>query len=51
MTAEQYVEHSILQPEAILVPGFDNVMPTNFGKRLDGDELDAIVAYVLSLHE
>lgn len=49
MTPQQYVELSILQPDAILVPGYDNVMPTNFGTRLAGDELDAIVAYVLSL--
>ncbi|MFW6069096.1 MAG: c-type cytochrome [Chloroflexota bacterium] len=50
MTPQQYVELSILQPEAILVPGYDNVMPTNFGTRLTGEELDAIVAYVMSLH-
>lgn len=49
MTPQQYVEHSIVQPEAILVPGYDNVMPTNFGTRLTGEELDAIVAYVLNL--
>lgn len=50
MTPQQYVELSILQPEAILVPGYDNVMPTNFGTRLTGEELDTIVAYVMSLH-
>ena len=49
MTAQQYVERSILQPGAFLVPGYDDLMPSNFGKRLDGQELDAIVAYVLSL--
>lgn len=50
MTAQQYVELSILQPDAILAPGYDNLMPSNLGKRLDGQELDAIVAYVLSLN-
>lgn len=50
MTPQQYVELSILQPEAVLVPGYDNVMPTNFGTRLTGEEVDAIVAYVMSLH-
>lgn len=49
MTAQQYVELSILQPNAILVPGYDDLMPSNFGKRLNGQELDAIVTYVLSL--
>lgn len=50
LTAQQYVELSILQPDAILAPGYDNLMPSNLGKRLDGQELDAIVAYVLSLN-
>lgn len=50
LTAQQYIELSILQPDALLVPGFDNLMPSNFGKSLNGQELDAIVAYVLSLH-
>lgn len=50
LTAQQYVELSILQPDAILVPGYDNLMPSNFGKRLDGEELDAIVTYVLSIN-
>lgn len=50
ITPEQYVEQSILQPGAILAPGFDDLMPSNIGKRLSGEELDAIVGYVLSLH-
>lgn len=50
LTAQQYVELSILQPDAYLVPGFDNLMPSSFGKSLNGQELDAIVAYVLNLH-
>ena len=50
LTAEQYVELSILQPGAFVVPGYDNLMPANLSKRLDGQELDAIVTYVLNLH-
>lgn len=49
LTAQQYVERSILQPDAFLVPGYDNLMPSSLGKRLDGQELDAIVTYVLNL--
>lgn len=49
LTPEQYIEQSILQPSAYLVPGFDDLMPSNIGKRLSGEELDAIVGYVLSL--
>lgn len=49
LTAEEYIEISILQPGAYLVEGFDDVMPANLGKRLTGDELDALVAYLLTL--
>lgn len=49
LTAEEYIEISVLQPSAYLVEGFDDVMPANLGKRLTGDELDALVAYLLTL--
>lgn len=50
LTPEQYVEQSILQPSEFLVLGYDDLMPSNFGRRLSGEELDAIVAYILTLH-
>lgn len=50
LTPEQYVDQSIRQPAAFIVPGYDDLMPSSIAKRLDGDEFDAIVAYVLSLH-
>lgn len=50
LTPEQYVDQSMRQPAAIIVPGYDDLMPSNIAKRLDGEEFDAIVAYVLSLH-
>lgn len=49
LTARAYVEESILQPGAYVVSGFDDAMPTNFGKRLSGEEMDALIAYLLTL--
>ena len=50
LTPEQYIDQSMRQPSAFIVPGYDDLMPSNIAKRLDGEEFDAIVAYVLSLH-
>lgn len=47
--AATYLMTSILQPGAFVVPGFDKLMPENFGKKLTGEEIDAIVAYLLTL--
>lgn len=49
LTARAYVEQSILQPGAYVVSGFDDAMPTNFGKSLSGEEIDALIAYLLTL--
>lgn len=49
LDAQQYIELSILQPEAYLVEGFENLMPSTLGKQLTGEELDALVAYLLIL--
>jgi cytochrome c2 len=47
--AEAYIETSILVPDAYLVEGFANTMPTNFGKELTSEELTAVVAYLMTL--
>jgi len=49
LDARGYVYNSILQPDDYVVPGFDNLMPKDLGKKLTGEELDAVVAYVLGL--
>jgi len=49
LDARSYVYNSILQPDDFVVPGFDNLMPKDLGKKLTGEELDAVVAYVLAL--
>jgi nitric oxide reductase subunit C len=49
LEAEQYVALSILKPDAYVVDGFSDVMPKDFGKKLTGEELDALVAFLLTL--
>lgn len=48
LDARQYVELSILKPDAYVVPGFANQMPTDFGKKLTGEQLNALVTYLLT---
>ncbi len=49
LDARAYVYSSVLQPSDHLVEGFDDLMPQDLAKKLTGEELDAVVAYVLSL--
>ncbi len=48
-SAEQYVQLSILRPDAYLVPGYADAMPQDFGKKLTGEELDRLVAFLMTL--
>ena len=45
--AQTYLLTSILRPGDYLVEGFDNLMPGTFGKQLTGENIDALVAYLL----
>lgn len=49
LSAREYLITSVLKPSAYVVEGFEDLMPTNFGKSLSGEELDAIVAFMLTL--
>ena len=49
MSAQDYLIESILDPGAYLVDGFDNLMPTTWGTSLTGEEMDAIIAFMLTL--
>lgn len=44
-----YLYAAILQPADFLVEGYDDLMPASFGKQLTGEELDAVVAYLMTL--
>lgn len=47
--AETYLRTSILKPDDFFVEGYPEAMPPDFGKRLTGEEFDAIIAYLLTL--
>ncbi len=49
MDAEEYIETSILFPKEFLVPEFTDTMPTNFGKELTSEELQGIVAFLMTM--
>ena len=46
--ARTYIYSSIMQPDDYVVQGFDNLMPKDLAKKLTGEELDAVVAYLLA---
>jgi hypothetical protein len=42
-----YVKESILEPSAIVVPGFaDGLMPKDLGQRIPANELAILVSYL-----
>lgn len=47
--AADYVRQSILDPGAFVVPGYQDSMPRDLGRDLSPTDLDALVAYLLSL--
>jgi mono/diheme cytochrome c family protein len=50
MGAVEYIRHSITNPNDYIVPGYSaGYMFQDFGSRLTDDQIDALVAYVLSL--
>ena len=47
---EAYIRESIVDPEVVIVDGFDaGTMLTGYGDQLTAEELDQLVAYLLSL--
>jgi len=48
-TADEYIQLSILRPGDYLVDGFNNVMITNFAKELTNEDMNALVAFLLTL--
>lgn len=49
LNARQYIHQSIVKPSAYVVDGFADLMPTKFGTSLSGEQLDALIAYLLTL--
>ncbi|MCB2179774.1 cytochrome c [bacterium] len=48
MDAETYIEQSITDPAAHINEGFQNLMPNTYSSALSQDELDALVAYLMT---
>ncbi len=49
LSADEYIRQSILDPGAYVVPGYQDSMPRDLGRDLSPTDLDALVAYLLSL--
>ena len=50
LSAEDYFYDSILDPDSYVVEGFAaSLMPSTFATQLTGEELDQIVAYLLTI--
>lgn len=48
LSAEQYLRQSILDPGAFVVPGFPDAMARNFGQVLDDQQINDIIAFLLT---
>ena len=46
-SAEQYILNAITKPNAYVTPGFQPVMPGDYGQRMSKQEIDALVKYLL----
>ena len=49
LDAREYIKQSILEPNAYLREGFDDLMPKNFGVILSADDIDSVVSYLMTL--
>ncbi len=50
LTAAEYIEESILRPDAYHPPGFeDKQMDTSLAKQLSVEDVEALIAYLLTL--
>ncbi|MBI3164319.1 MAG: cytochrome c [Anaerolineales bacterium] len=47
--AEEYITMSVLRPGDYVVEGFNNVMITNLAKELTSEDLDALIAFLMTL--
>jgi cytochrome c2 len=48
LDARTYLYSSVMQPSDYLVDGYEDLMPKDLAKKLTGEELDAVVAYLLT---
>jgi mono/diheme cytochrome c family protein len=48
MTAADYIHQSIVDPSAYVVDGFSDIMPKGFANQLSAQEINDLVAYILT---
>jgi nitric oxide reductase subunit C len=48
-SAEQYLRNSLINPGDFVVPGFSNVMAQNLGDVLSGEQINNLIAFMLTL--
>ncbi len=48
-SAEEYIQMSVLRPGDYVVEGFNNVMIANLSKELTNEDMNALVAFLLTL--
>lgn len=48
-SAEEYLQLSVLRPGDYVVEGFNNIMITNLSKELTSEEMNALVAFLMTL--
>jgi len=49
LNADEYIQMSILRPGDYVVEGYNNVMITNFSRELTSEDMNALVAFLLTL--
>lgn len=47
LSAVEYLHQSIVDPGAFVVPGYEDIMPKDYGERLSQDDLDSLVKFIL----
>lgn len=48
-SADEYIQLSILRPGDYVVEGYNDVMITNFSKELTSEDMNALVAFLMTL--
>lgn len=49
MSAEEYLRQSIVEPDAFVVEGFSDIMVDTYGAQLSKQQIDDLIAYLLTL--
>jgi|GEM_PF-688667 mono/diheme cytochrome c family protein len=46
LSAEEYVHQSIVDPGAYVVPGYEDIMPKDYGERLSDEQINGLVRFI-----